>query len=221
MKTLKWTWPGLFLLVLLACLDLPTPAAAAPIIELTARYNVSLSVNAEIPGLRDGNGNHLNSVPSDLSIIAKTNSQTGSGFFSSLFGPNKPPEITESSVTGIGDVIVGGTPRGDGPSALSINDGLILKGTASGSIGSPLALRGKDLVSSDISQSGDVAFSNKSTSTTYFADILVMWNFDITAESQSHSPPDEGVVMDTGYVFDVARRTEGTAGTILFLRMVL
>src|SRR5205814_768536 len=117
----------LFVVAVLLCY--PTQATT-----ITGSYDVSFSVNVKIRGLIDGNGNHLNSVPSNLSIIGSTNDQTGSGFFSSLYGPNTPPEITESSVRGAGDVIVGGTSRGDGPLALGINDGLILNGAASGSI---------------------------------------------------------------------------------------
>jgi hypothetical protein len=184
-------------------------------ISINALYDVSFSVNVAIQGLMDGNGNHLNSVPSDLSIIGKANDQTGSGFFSSLYGPNIPPQSTESSVTGIGDVIVGGAPRGNGPAPLGINDGLILISTASGSIRSAPVVPGKDLVSSDISQSGDISFINNSVSRTYFANILVRWSFDIRAEYQPS--PEEGD-MDAGYVFDLARRTEGTGGTDLFFQ---
>jgi hypothetical protein len=178
-------------------------------------FNVSFSVNVVIQRLMDGSGNHLNSVPSDLSIIGKTNDQTGSFFFASLRGPNNPPEATESSVTGTGDVIVGGAPRGDGPAPLGINDGLILNATASASIG-PLVVRGGELVSSDISQSGDISFINNSVSTTYFAAILTTWSFDISAES--HSSSEAGIAIDAGYVFDIARRTEGTGGTDLFFQ---
>jgi hypothetical protein len=180
---------------------------AAPI---TGFYDVSLSTSVEIRGLMDGNGNQLSSLPSDLSIIGITFNFKDSPYFSSIYGPNRPPDITSSSAGGTTDVIVGGSPAGPGPVALGIGDGFILNSTASGSIGAPIS-PGSALVSSDISQAGDIRFFNNSLSTTYIVDVLMKLNFNINA--QDNSSPTDAFRLDTGYLFDLARRTALTGGT--------
>jgi len=162
----------------------------------------------------DENGNPLSVVPSGLSITGVTPIVTNDGYFEHFFGPNRPPDITSSSTLGTADVIVGGSPAGHGPVALGIGDGFTLNSNASGSIGAPIS-PGMSLVSSDVSQAGDLKFNNNSLST-YTADVLVTWNFSVTV--QNVSSPIDAFHVDTGYNFNVARRTALTGGTEYFFK---
>ena len=168
---------------------------------LTAAYSVSLSVQTTIVGLRDGAGNPLTSLPSDLSIVGRTIDVTGSGFFASIYSPNRPADITESSFSGSGDLIVRGSPQGDGPLPIGIGDGHILNSAVSGAVRNLLS-NPVLIFSSDVSQFGAVEFTNRSPSTTYFADIVLAWTFDLRVENTTL--PTSNIFVDAQYVLSLA-----------------
>jgi hypothetical protein len=216
------------LVSLAAAMLLYCPTAIAQ--PVTGSYDVSFSLRLQILGLTDGLGNPLSTLPSDLSITGKTIDETGSGFFAFLFGPNRPASITTSSAAGSGDVIVGGSPSGDGPLSLGIGDGFILNSFAAGSIGRPLApqpacdvakavICKRNIAHSDISQSGEFAFINSSFTATYFANILVAWTWDIITEDNitpGELSPGESFDVEAGYVFDLGTRFPNTGSTTFF-----
>jgi PEP-CTERM motif-containing protein len=187
--------------ILFVVLLMAAPLVSADVVRadnLTAVYTISLSLQSSLGGLKDGNGNSLTKVPSDLKIFARTIDVSGSGFFPSMFPPSPN---TESSFTASGDVIVAGAPQGDGPLTIGLGDGHVLSSTASGSainiIGSPHLL-----FASDVSQFGEIAFINSSASTTYFADIVMTWTFDVTMEN--NSLPISNLTLNGGYIVSFA-----------------
>jgi hypothetical protein len=223
----NFLWSIVFSVAFLRWCD---PAIASAV---ATSYNESLSVNAQIRGLTDGAGNPINTLPSDLSIIGRAFKETGSGFLASLFGANVTG--AQSSFTGSGNVIVGsGTtvgpqPSGPGPLPIRIGDGFSLGSAVIGGFecdpttqscpdpscdpATQSCPQKRALVSSDISQSGEIEFLNSSLSTTYLADIIGTWSFDLTAEN--NSSPEDNVVMHVGFGLDFQRRPPGGAGATL------
>ena len=136
---------------------------------------------------------------------------TGSGFFETTRGPNRPSAFTESSFTSSGDVIVNGSPSGDNPLTLKIGDGHVLNATASGAMRDLLPSH-STVFSSDVSQAGEIHFANSSSST-YIADILMMWTFDVSG--QNASLPDQAFVVEPVYFLTMGTRT-ATTGSDFF-----
>jgi hypothetical protein len=199
-------------------------AATASTIDVS--YNVTLSISTRLVDIRDAEGNVLPAIPNDLSIEgnlpgpippslgSQPGAVTGSGYFSSVFGATFPAAFTDSSFDGAGNVIVGGVPVGNGPVSLNVGDGLDLVGTASGSIhdlpsGTPV------FVSSDVSESGEIGFANKSAVDQYTADVLVSWNFDISGNNFTVPGPD-ALRTDVGYTLYLGRRTAGTGSNFFY-----
>ena len=57
-------------------------------------------------------------------------------------------------------------------------------------------------------------FTNSSPSTTFFADIVLTWTFDITLLNSSLAG--QNIQVDSGYVFGVGRRTENQPSVTFF-----